>query len=83
MNPKTIAQTAAPIESSPRNHQESGPLYGCIHLPDYPVRAFIRNEPKLRRKPVVILDGTFPLFTVVALNGPARKIGISKAIDFI
>ena len=73
MSPKTITQTATPIESDP--------LYGCIHLPDYPVQAFIRNEPKLRSKPVVILDGTFPLFTVVALNGPARKMGVSTGMS--
>ena len=81
MSPNTIAQTAAPIESSPRNHQESGPLYGCIHLPDYPVQAFVRNEPELRRKPVVVLDGTFPLFTVVAMNGPARRMGVSTGMS--
>ncbi len=54
----------------------SGPLYGCIHIPDYPVQAFIRTEPDLRRQPMAILDGTFPLFTVIATNTFARMLGI-------
>ena len=54
----------------------SGPTYGCIHIPDYPVQAFIRNEPDLRRRPMAILDGTFPLFTVVATNTFARGLGV-------
>ena len=53
-----------------------GPLYGCIHIPDYPVQAFIRNEPEIRRRPVAVLDGTFPLFTVVATNAFARRLGV-------
>jgi protein ImuB len=76
-----VPQTAVPIATSLRSHQKSGPLYGCIHLPDYPVQAFIRNEPKLRRKPVVVLDGTFPLFTVMAMNKPARGMGISEGMS--
>ena len=55
---------------------KSGPIYGCIHIPDSPVQAFIRNEPDLRRKPIAVLDGAFPLFTVVATNAFARKLGI-------
>ena len=56
--------------------REPGPLYGCVHIPDFPAQAFIRNEPELRRRPVAVLDGTFPLFTVAATNGFARSAGV-------
>jgi len=52
-------------------------LYGAIHLPDFPVQALTRQEPALRRKPVVVLDGTFPIFTVVAANASARQKGVT------
>lgn len=60
------------IDAGPR----PSPLYGCIHIPDFPVQAFVRNEPELRRRPMAVLDGTFPLFTVVATNGFARNTGV-------
>ncbi len=55
---------------------ETSPLYGCIHIPDFPVQAFVRNEPELRRRAVVVLDGTFPLFRVIATNQFARRAGV-------
>ena len=55
---------------------ETSPLYGCIHIPDFPVQAFVRNEPELRRQAVVVLDGTFPLFMVVSTNQFARRAGV-------
>ncbi len=60
------------IDAGPR----PSPLYGCVHIPDFPVQAFVRNEPELRRRPMAVLDGTFPLFTVVATNGFARNTGV-------
>ena len=54
----------------------TGLLYGCIHVPDSPLQAFLRNEPELRRQPVAVLDGTFPLFTVVSANRFARQAGV-------
>lgn len=54
----------------------SGLVYGCIHVPNFPVQAFIRNEPELRRQPVAILDGIFPLFTVVSANRFALQAGV-------
>ena len=49
------------LNTNPKSGPVSGPIYGCIHIPDYRVQAFIRNEPALRRRPMAILDGTFPL----------------------
>ena len=64
------------LNTNPKPGPVSGPIYGCIHIPDYRVQAFIRNEPALRRRPMAILDGTFPLFTVVATNTFARGLGV-------
>lgn len=68
--------TAHHLDENHCNTLKPGPLYGCLHIPDYPVQAFVRNEPELRRRPVVVLDGTFPLFTVISANMFARRIGI-------
>jgi protein ImuB len=56
--------------------RQTGRLYGSVHLPDFSVQAFIRNEPALRRQALVVLDGTFPLFTVVGANRAARDLGV-------
>ncbi len=64
------------LNTNPKSGPVFGPIYGCIYIPDYPVQAFIRNEPALRRRPMAILDGTFPLFTVVATNTVARGLGV-------
>ena len=72
-----MSSSAKIIEHRLNTNPKPGPLYGCIHIPDYPIQAFIRNEPSSsRRRPMVVLDGAFPLFTVVATNSFARETGV-------
>jgi len=58
----------------------AGPLYGSVHVPDFGVQAFVRNEPALRQRPVAVLDGVFPLLTVAATNGRARNMGVREGM---
>jgi protein ImuB len=71
-----MSSNAKILENRFDTAHKPGPLYGCIYIPDYPVQAFIRNEPEIRRQAVAVLDGAFPLFTVVATNAFARRLGV-------
>ncbi len=49
-------------------------LFGCIHVPDFPVQAAIRG--KSNAGAVALLDGPESLLKVVACNDLARRAGI-------
>ncbi|HEV7676531.1 MAG TPA: DNA polymerase Y family protein [Candidatus Angelobacter sp.] len=49
-------------------------MFGCIHIPDFPVQAALLREPKAI--PVALLDGPESLLKVVACNSSARSAGI-------
>jgi protein ImuB len=48
--------------------------FACIHIPNFPVQAVVRNEPDLRFRAVVITDGKSE--AVIAANKAAREVGI-------
>ena len=50
--------------------------FAAIHIPNFPVQAVIRTEPPLRAAPLALIDGTPPVWNVVAINELARKAGI-------
>jgi len=57
-------------------------MFACLYVPDFSVQAALlpeRGDAReiLRRSPVVILDGPSNLPRVVALNDPARRLGIA------
>src|ERR1041384_7890611 len=49
-------------------------MFGCIHVPDFPVQAALLRESK--RLPVALLDGPESQLKVVACNAPARSAGV-------
>jgi protein ImuB len=49
-------------------------MFGCIHVPDFPVQAALLREPKAI--PVALLNGPESLLKVVACNAPARSAGV-------
>jgi protein ImuB len=49
-------------------------MFGCIHVPDFPVQAALLHESKML--PVALLDGPESLQKVVACNAPARSAGV-------
>ncbi len=55
-------------------------MFACIHIPDFPVEAIVRNEPLLRERAVAVLAGKPPLSRVVALNEKARLLGIEAGM---
>src|ERR1700756_1966766 len=55
-------------------------MFACIHIPDFPVEAIVRNESLLRERAVAILEGKPPLTRVVALNEKARLLGLEAGM---
>ena len=49
-------------------------MFGCIHVPDFPVQAALLRESKTI--PVALLDGPESLLKVVACNASARSAGV-------
>src|ERR1700719_2445636 len=50
--------------------------FASIHIPDFIVQAMVRGEAALRERAVAIVDGTPPLWSVVAANRHAAQLGI-------
>ena len=50
--------------------------FACIHTPNFLLQAAIRGNESLCDKAIAILDGTFPLLTVVALSPKALQSGL-------
>ena len=50
--------------------------FGCIFVPDFPVEAVLRAEPKLRSHAVAVLEGKPPLENILAVNEEARRTGV-------
>ena len=48
----------------------------CIYVPDFMVQSVARAEPMLRDRPVALITGTPPLWSVVAANPAAIRAGI-------
>ena len=51
--------------------------FACIFVPDFPVAALVRVEPKLRAQSLVVLEGRAPLQKVFAVNENARRAGVT------
>jgi protein ImuB len=62
--------------------------FACIYVPDFQVQSITRAEPALRNAGVALIDGSPPLWNVVAANPAALQAGIqlgmtkSQAEDF-
>jgi len=56
-------------------------LFGCIHVPDFPVQASLRAEPSagisFRTDPIAMLEGPESLLKVFSSNERARHAGIA------
>ena len=51
-------------------------FFACIYVPDFMVQSVVRAEPALRDRPVALITGTPPLWSVVAANPTAIQAGI-------
>src|SRR5690348_7416608 len=54
--------------------------FACIFVPDFPVEAVVRAEPKLRDQAVAVLAGKPPLVRVFAANEKARDCGVEPGM---
>ena len=50
--------------------------FASIHVPGFSVQAVVRAEPELRGQAIALVDGTPPLWNVVAANEAALQAGI-------
>src|ERR1700722_7863408 len=50
--------------------------FASIYVPNFPVQAVVRAEPGLRKQAVALVDGTPPIWNVVAANEAAARAGI-------
>jgi protein ImuB len=50
--------------------------FAAIHIPDFIVQAVVRGDGALRERAVAIVEGTPPLWSVVAANRRAAQVGI-------
>jgi protein ImuB len=50
--------------------------FACIHVPNFPLQAAIRIDEEVHEQAVAILDGTFPLLTIIALSPKAIQKGL-------
>lgn len=50
--------------------------FASIFIPNFMLQAVVRSEPALRDRGVAIVDGTVPVWSVVAFNETAAKAGI-------
>src|SRR6202046_3036007 len=50
--------------------------FASIHVPNFLVQAVVRAEPNLRDRAVALVDGTPPIWNVVAANEAALRSGI-------
>jgi len=57
--------------------------FACIFVPDFPVEALLRAEPRLRSQAVAVLKGKPPLQRVFAVNENARRLGIDPGMTKI
>ena len=50
--------------------------FASIYVPDFLVQSVIRGEPALRDRPIALISGSPPLWSVVAANPAAFAAGI-------
>jgi protein ImuB len=54
--------------------------FACIYIPNFPVAAALRAEPKLRVRAVAIFEGKPPLEKIIAVNEKAGGLGIAPGM---
>ena len=50
--------------------------FASIHIPGFLIQALIRTDPTLRQRAIALVDGTPPLWKVIAANERALRAGI-------
>lgn len=54
--------------------------FASIHIPRFLIQALVRSEPELRNRAIALVDGTAPLWKVMAANEAALRAGIQMGM---
>ncbi len=54
--------------------------FASIHIPGFLIQALVRSEPALRNRAIALVDGTPPLWKVMAANEAALRAGIQMGM---
>ena len=55
--------------------------YAAIHIPEFPVVAWLRSDSAVRLRALAVIEGTAPLQRVVSINRAAKAQGVSRGIS--
>jgi protein ImuB len=55
--------------------------YAAIHIPEFPVVAWLRSDSGVRLRAQAVIEGTAPLQRVVSINRAAKAQGVSRGIS--
>jgi protein ImuB len=55
--------------------------YAAIHIPEFPVVAWLRSDSAVRLRALAVIEGTAPLQRVVSINRAAKALGVSRGIS--
>jgi len=55
--------------------------YAAIHIPEFPVVAWLRSDPAARSHALAVTEGTAPLQCVVSINRAAKSQGVSRGMS--
>ena len=54
--------------------------FGAIFVPDFSLQAVGRSEPGIGNRPLVLVDGSAPIFRVTAVNRLASRLGVTPGL---
>ena len=55
--------------------------YAAIHIPEFPVVAWLRSDAAARSHALAVTEGIAPLQVVVSINRAARNQGVSRGMS--
>jgi protein ImuB len=55
--------------------------YAAIHIPEFPVVAWLRTDSSVRLRALAVIEGIAPLQRVVSINRAAKAQGVSRGIS--
>src|ERR1700734_43766 len=57
--------------------------YAAIHIPEFPVVAWLRSDAAVRSQALAVTEGVAPLQRVISINRAARNQGVSRVMSIV
>lgn len=54
--------------------------FAAIYIPNFPIQAVVRSEPELAIRPLTLIDGPPPTYSVIATNRLAAHLGVTEGM---